>query len=459
MPLSLHVLARASKPRAIQAALRNGACAESLEFLREHVDELTLEQVATSVQRYRGLDSELPTPIAFVHRLAELLAETREPIAMLVTLSHLEPIAPATEAGLGAEEWRELVTLTRGRLPERWWWWLVDRTRGCVLYNVLIQVPRMPGVLEPGNLPSGLRDFEHMCEGALPPLVIGVLDAPNDEAAVRDHALSCPMEVVVALHAAGHIETDVMVGLAEKRAESSPPDDHWPTPLPECLARAARVRASRCNYESGIRLTRWLDERDPASDDFDLMKLGYGHYLAALAFERDPQVLKWVHENGAHWAKRFGDHLTTGTAWKTLGRELLELAIEANRGFPQLVLRAALAAAQGALGTSVDERRAAILSRAHDAAGGLFIEKAAAASATADWQMAERFLAALSELECGSFVVIRLHKLRKQGSAEGPLPESVEAWIDACVAIAKSSGRKPTESGLVDAFNVLMVAR
>lgn len=474
MVASLDVLFRASPERAMREALDGPATDDTARFLKEHASHLlTLEQVAKAVaihcERHPG---ETP-PVTLVERCADLLVSISHPQPMLMALWDLWPLRPDATRGLGKDGWRELVALTRKRgLPEKWWWWLVDWTRGCPLYDALAKLPRTKDPMprpEPGrkltereqevsgHLPWAFRDFEWLAENASPPLVLDLLESPTDEARVREHLTELPLAVLLELHGKGLISQEDVERIASERASAPSREDVWPTPLPRWLATQTRARASHCGYPEDLALTRWLDEDE--SGDLELLKLGYVRYLAALGVERDPiRLNETVHEHGAYWAKRLGGALATGTAWKGLGREIIELSVDANRGFPQHVLRAAIAAIVPSPSATREVLEKAILRRTHDVTAGVFLERARNARERREWGTVERFLAALSELDCGTFVAPHLHKMAKPlPNDDGPIPDGVVAWLEACRSIAKSGGRDPTEEGLIAAFEALLV--
>ena len=99
----------------------------------------------------------------------------------------------------------------------------------------------MSGGLAPGSLPFAFRDLERMSEHASPALVLDLLETPNDERRVRELALLCSMDVVLALHEGGHLAQEVVEDLAVARAAVPSPDDHWPKPLSPPGSRARRA--------------------------------------------------------------------------------------------------------------------------------------------------------------------------------------------------------------------------
>ncbi|MFO0644229.1 MAG: hypothetical protein U0183_33720 [Polyangiaceae bacterium] len=473
MASRLEALHRASPARAMREALASPASTDTALFVVNHADLLeNLEQVVTAVRLWRAAKPDEPddaSPPALVKRAATLLNGIDHPQPMLMALVALWPLRPDAADGLGQHAWRDLVDLSRKELPKKWWWWLVDWTRGCPLYNALAALPRTPEPIPPvapwmrlsemeqemaKDLPWAFRDFERLAENAAPPCVLDLLDAPDYEARVREVALGLPLEIVLKLHEKGLVSQEDVEEVARKRATDPSSTEDWPVPLPDWLREHAKTRALQCGYPNNLELTRWLDETTPG--DVDLVMLGYSQYLAALGVERDPVRLNKIHDEGAYWAKRLGGFLDTGTEWKKLGRKVLELSVDANRGFPGHVLREAIAASKPSTSVTQEQRERAILQQAHNVTAEIFIERASTARRRQEWREVERFLAALSELDCGELVGGRLRALGKPVDGDaGPIPEGVMAWLDACRRILRSGGRAPSEEGLVAAFRVL----
>lgn len=195
-------------------------------FLRDHAGELTLDQLRALLQRDRAPDDDWPGVAPFVDALAERLADACAADArrhIMVPLAEVLELAPSNpRSWLDESAWRELVAITRARLPPRVWWWLVERARGGAIFNAL----NSAAVPFPNE---GSVHFDHVQETRCEPLVVPLLDDPLNEPRAAAYLFTLPMKLVLevmaqvpALVPRGDVE-------AVARARSSDPvgGDDW----------------------------------------------------------------------------------------------------------------------------------------------------------------------------------------------------------------------------------------
>ena len=427
-------------------------------FLRDHACDLTLDQLRELLQRERVRDDEWPGVAPFVEALAERLAEACAGDArrhIMVPLGHVLELAPTNpRSWLDEAAWRVLVSITRARLPLRVWWWLVERARGCAIFNALSS----------GALPfpdKGTVHFDSIQETRPEPLVVALLDDPLNERRAIAYLFTLPMRLVVDVMAKvpdlvprGDVEAAAEARVREPLAH----DDWWTPLLPEWLAPYVVKRARTCDDQEAVTLYAWLVEI--ATDPDELFGLAMARLDDALAAQvrlgDEPEGLaKAERALGLNrvvygWCLALARRLTTGEAWKENGRRLIAWCIDRGGIFPEATLHAALGFTTDRDGTSAEEHREAILRKAHDVAGRLFVDRAEAAMRAGDWERAERLLDALATLEPGKFLRRPIHHLRSIEGAERLAPR-----LDACDSLLKAGGRTSTADDFLYAFRVL----
>lgn len=447
-------------------------------FLRDHACDLTLDQLRELLQRGRVRDDKWPGVAPFVEALAERLAEACAGDArrhIMVPLGHVLELAPTNpRSWLDEAAWRVLVSITRARLPLRVWWWLVERARGCAIFNALSSA----AVPFPDQ---GTVQFDSIQETRPEPLVVPLLDDPLNERSAVAYLFTLPMRVVVDVMAKvpelvprGDVEA-----AAEARIREPLAHDDWSTPLlPEWLAPYVVKRARTCDDLEAFTLYAWLEKiatepedallvgrsssstssRSPTPDElFGLAMARLDDALAAqVRLGDEPEGLaKTQRALGLNrvvygWCLALARRLTTGEAWKENGRRMIAWCIDRGGIFPEATLHAALGFTSERDGSSTEDHRQAILRKAHDVAGRLFVDRAEAAMRAGDWERAERLLDAFATLEPGKFLRGRIHHLR---SIEGA--ERLAARLDACDSLLKAGGRTSTADDFLYAFRVL----
>ncbi len=426
-------------------------------FLRDHAAALTLDQLHDLLQRERVPDDTWPGVAPFVKRLADLLVEAASSgrgRAYMVPLQRVLELAPVNpRSWLRDDGWRELVDITRSRLPPHAWWWLVEHARGGRIFNALNA--------NPVELPGGFVHFEEIYETRIEPLVVPLVDDPLNEHSALAYLLALPMRLILDVMARvpDLVRREDVEPVARARSSDPVGGDDWSPPLPEWLAPYVPARARTCPDEEAFALYRWLEEHRANADE-----------LFGLALSRLEAVLKEcerlsgepdsVERSDAFsacdrsmtgWYQALGAHLTTGTAWKANGRRLIEWLVDRGLvGFPPSTLEAALQRASDQDGASAEEHREAILRKAHDVAGRVFVDRAEAAMRAGDWERAEHLLDAFATLEPGKFLRGPIHHLR---SIEGA--QRLVARLDACDSLLKTGGRTPTADDFLYAFRVL----
>lgn len=408
----------AASPRsAFRKALAGRLDASSVSFLRDHVDELSAEDVIRLFGKPRDDDDGDIEP--FIIRLADALAQAKDHVA-IQALDLAET--------LDQYAWADLTRRLRGRVPTPIWYFYVDRVRGGEIFNALN--------VSPPDLVDG--DYLGPVASTRPePFVVALLENPDDDLAARKKALAFPMDVILFLHERlrDHIPQDVVETAAASRTSSS--DDRWHPPFPSWMATYVIERLRHCGDDEAKDLYEWLGTREADAVDHD-------HYGVArarlLQSPRDPT-----------WQVIVGRHLATGKDWKKRGREFLEFYARHNGGFPRGLLTASLNAASAKDGATPDEHRAAILRTVHDESAVIFVQRAEEAMQQADWTTARQTLEALQSLDPGRFIRGPLHHLRKIPE----VPRDVLAHVDACVELARVGGKEPSEEAFHDAFIAL----
>ena len=427
-------------------------------FLRDRACDLTLDQLRELPLRERVRDDGWPGVAPFVEALAERLAEACAGDArrhIMVPLGHVLELAPTNpRSWLDEAAWRELVTITRARLPVRVWWWLVERARGGAIFNALSSA----AVPFPDQ---GTVHFDSIQKTRPEPLVVPLLDDPLNERRAIAYLFTLPMRLVVDVMAKvpelvprGDVEA-----AAEARIREPLAYDDWSTPLlPEWLAPYVVKRARTCDDQEAVKLYAWLEKI--ATDPDELFGLAMARLDDALAAQvrlgDEPEGLaKTQRALGLNrvvygWCLALARRLTTGEAWKENGRRMIAWCIDRGGIFPEATLHAALGFTSERDGSSTEDHRQAILRKAHDVAGRLFVDRAEAAMRAGDWERAERLLDAFATLEPGKFLRGRIHHLR---SIEGA--ERLAARLDACDSLLKAGGRTSTADDFLYAFRVL----
>lgn len=383
--------------------------AEKYSFLLAHADELALEHV---IALFRA---ELPDDVQvreapFVRRLADLVvASDHELLQLLEARDAFDDVV-----------WLELTKLVRDGWPTQpfKWYRLVDKVRGCALFNAL-------------NVPPPYREefiiTSH--EEARPePMVVPILDDRHNEPIVRAFALTLPLDVILDLHTKlpDVVTKEDVASVVTGRVDGG--DAPWHPPFPEWTVDHVRARLRSCGTDEALALFAWLESQPGAGD---LFELAFGR------FKLDPFPKEWH--------RALGTRLRTGTAWKSEGRRVIAFCVELNKGFPPLILEAAGV-------TDASEEAAGRLRRVHDAAASVFVDRAAEAVRAGDIDLAKRCLAALTCLDPGSFIAGQLHHLSKQE----PMPKDLGAMIEMCAELfRRPTKRTPTVDAFLTAFDEL----
>jgi hypothetical protein len=325
--------------------------------------------------------------------------------------------------------WLDLTRRLQGRLPSWVWFRFVDEVRGGKIFNALnVGRPvKYPGFVLPENM---LRGFCENDEKDRPePLVLPLLDNPDNDLAALPYALSLPLNVVLYLHERlpDVVTLDAVKSVVGGKVVEA---ERWHLPLPEWLAPDALMRLHHCDDAEAKEIFDWLltipHEPSVMLD------------AAFLRFRRN--ILE------PRWHEYVGASLNTGKAWKQgrVAREIVEFCAEANVGFPPLMISAAQKHAKD------DESRESIVRGLHDVTASVLVDHAERAIKVGDWKKASRVLEALLCLDPGSFIsgpVQHLGKIVEQ------VPEDVARRIEMCARIFKrSGGRSPTLDGHRDAF-------
>lgn len=371
----------------------------------------------------------------------------------MVTLGKVLDLAPVNRRSwLAADGWRELVDITRARLPPHAWWWIVEHARGGRIFDALNAAPL--------RLPGGSVHFEEIYETRAEPLVVPLVDDPLNEHNALAYLLTLPMRLIVDVMAKvpDLVRREDVECVAKARSSDSVDRDDWSPPLPEWLVPYVPARARTCGDDEARALYGWLEARGEDSDE--LFALALARLEAVLehlgrlrgeagSVERNEKVFACNRSTTA-WCQVLGAHLTTGTAWKAKGRRLIEWLVDRGAGFHPSTLEAALGGASARDGASAAEHQEAILRKAHDVAGRVFIDHAEKAMRAGDWGRAERLLDAFATLEPGKFLRGPLHHLR---SVEGA--QRLATQLDACEGLLKTGGRSSRADDFLHAFNVL----
>jgi hypothetical protein len=214
--------------------------------------------------------------------------------------------------------------------------------------------------------------------------------------------------------------------------------------LPECLTPFCVERLGGCDDDEARVLCAWLHTLPPNWLGNITFESALERFKVAARASRATEM-EW-------WSVCIGRHLSTGSAWKTKGREFIGLCIDL-KWFSSGALRAALRVAKQTNGVSQEKHGASILKHAHDETAKLLIERTDGALKVGDFKEGDLLLSAFMSLDPGSFASPRLHRLLTNHSS---LPPAIVARIEACKELASAGGREPSERDLREAFLVLI---
>lgn len=413
-----------SPRRAFQRALADiSNDANSYGLLLDRANELDAQQILAvlTAKLHDGVERH-DNP--FIEQLARIFASAnwdRHVHYLLEAFGHAGKIDPLA--------WLDLTQRLRGRLPNWVWYRFVDQVRGGKIFTAL-------NSLRPhGGSPTEPRTaFCKNIEKDRPePLVVPLLDNPDNEIAALPYALSLPLNVVLWLHEnLPHVVTlESVKSVVPGKVASHEP---WQPPFPPWIGRYAveRLHDVHCDDPEAQAIFDWLVEveHSPA----ELLD------AALVRFKRAFLESKWH--------PHLGSALNTGKAWKQspLARDIVEFCVETNKGFPPTTITAALHHAKD------DESRASIVRGLHDVTASVLVEHAERAIEAADWKKTERVLRALACLDPGSFISGPVHHLRKIAE----LPSEIGRLVEVCERIFKRpGGRSPTVEDHGEAFREL----
>lgn len=416
----LDKLHAANKRAAINEALSGNVDDDDVAFLRDHVGELIVDDLLAFLRSGRASEDIGIEP--FIEKLTDVIASGAEHVAV--------PVLQLSDK-VNVRDWAHLTRSLRGRIRDPIWYFFVDRVRGGEIFNEL-NVP-----------PAGFPSLDFLCYAATsrpPPLVIPLLDTPDNDVLARPYAFTCPMAELLRLHEVlpRHFPREDMERSIAGRATSK--GDRWPRTLPTWMAPYVIQRLRVCEDEEAQDLYAWLVEHpspDVACDFFEL------------AFERFRlSPLTQV------WHPIVGRHLASGKDWKRRGIQVLAFCANYNRGFPPRLLTASLEAAHADDGVAADTHRKSILKAVHDETAKLFVARAELALRTQDWETARKTLDALRCLDPGRFIRGRIHYMQKIE----PMPGDVRALLDVCEELAGIGGRNPSTEAIEEAFHRAFIA-
>ncbi|MBI5536575.1 MAG: hypothetical protein HY898_27895 [Deltaproteobacteria bacterium] len=388
------------------------------QFLIDHVHELDAELTIVALGKPLAQDVEARLE-PFVRRLAEVLPQSNpgRELEALRLARVLDPVA-----------WTDLTKRLKGRLPQWKWYRFVDQVRGGRIVNALNVAP---SDINPDCFCSSREEMR------TEPLVVPLLENPDNDIAARRYVLTLALDVIISVHkqVADLVTLEDVSLAAEARATST--EDRWTPPLPACLAPQVVQRLGHCDDAEALDLFAWICILpDPPGDLFE---------LALQRFKMAPLTLEWH--------TYLGTHLATGKAWKSKGRAVVEYCVDLNKGFPPALVNASLAAGASNTADEMKAHHTAICRAMHDVAASVLVAHAEDAVNCAEWPAAKRLLSALACLDPGSFISGPVHHLRVGPS----IPEEVERLISACERLFKRpGGRSPTVDGFHEAFFELM---
>lgn len=394
------------------------------DFLAQHAEKLDVESLLALLPKPLGEGVERHDAI-FVNRLADLLPSADD---------HFLLEALRLADAIDRNAWADLTRRIKGKLLPNWKWYrFVDRTKGGRIFTALnrgLTVHPDQPAYDPNCLVTSIE------EGREEPLVVPLLDRPDNDLVATAYALTLPMNTILDLqeHLPDLMKLADVKAVAAGRAASK--EDRWRPPLPMWMAPFVAQRLGHCDDDEALDLFKWVVTAAPTSIN--------AFEVALDRYKKAPQTKEWQ--------RTIGGHLTTGKAWKTLGRRVVQFCVELNLGFSQLLIDTALVGAKADSGADVEVHRKSIVGAMHDVTASVFVERAERAIAAEDWAAAKRLLSALTYLDPASFISGPVHHLGRSD-----VPDEVRKLINACERLFKRSGsRAPTVETFQEAFWVLM---